>query len=435
MTELRRRIGLRVPSVRSLGPPPDPLSVPPRGGVTPNPNPPVGSVGPNVPVAGDPSAQDGAAGGFGATHVMYPADNPPPEVVAWAGWPSEWAVPDWLSPLGSTASLLDVVFAAIDRNASAFASMPPSAVKDGFRLAEQPGWTRNPQPETYTSWHEYAQQTWWAFQLAGEAFTVVTSRFVDNYPRTFMSVPPWLVTVDLRDGQRSYAINGVDVTDDMLHIRYVSTTDNPRGISPLESAVGKIAAVRALQRYATDLAGSGGVPWGVLKTKYRLTKEQAGQLKAQWLEAARARGGAPAVLDNETDLQITQVNPKDMQLVELMQAAEARLSVLLLIPPHMLALPTNAGSMTYANISMIYDEHYRLLRTKIVQLGGAIGYRFLPTGTDLEFDAERYIQPPATDRASYYSTMFGIVDESGARAMTVEEIRRAERIDLLGAPS
>jgi HK97 family phage portal protein len=380
------------------------------------------------------SAQEGAAGGFGATHVIYPADQPPFTPMPWAGWPSEWAVPSWESGV-SVGALLDVVFTAVDRNASAFASMPPSAIKGGRRLAEQPTWTRNPQPELYASWHEFAAQLWWAFQVVGEAVVIATSRFENGWPRTFMVAQPWLVSIDIVDGQRAYSVGGEDITADVCHIRYVSTSGDAHGHSPLESAAGRVLSIRALQRYATDLASQGGVPWGVLKSKFRLTEAQAQGMRMQWVTAARDRLGAPAVLDSETDLQVTQIQPKDMQLVELQHSAEARLSVLLGVPPYMLALPTNAGSMTYTNATLMYQEHYGWLRTKLAQIGGALSGWCLPWGTELEFDAERYVQPPATERAGYFSTMFGIVDETGARAMTVDEIRRAERVDLLEAPT
>jgi HK97 family phage portal protein len=439
MTE-RRSIGMRAPaSVRSLGPPaavPDPLSVPPRSDIEPNVNDPVGSVGPNVPLLGDPSAQEGASGGFGATHVIYPASSPPFTPMPWAGWPSEWAVPNWDQGTFGIAGMLDVVFAAVDRNASAFASMPPNAVKGRSRAADQPTWMRNPQPEVYASWHDFAQRLWWGFQVAGEVILLATSRFENSRPRTFFAVNPWLVQVEFVKGVRRYAINGEDVTRDVLHLRYLTVDDDPRGHGPLEAAGERIVAVRALMRYAADLALGGGVPWGVLKSKYRLTEDQANKLKEQWVSSARRRMGAPAVLDGETDLQVTQIQPKDMQLSELQQAAEARLAVLLGVPPYMLALPTHAGSLTYTNATLIYVEHYGFLRTKIAQIGGAMSGWALPWGTELEFDAERYVQPPAAERASYYSTMFAIQDPvTGERAMTVDEIRRAERVDLMEAPS
>ena len=407
---------------RTVGPPPLPQDLPPRVDVIPNGNLEVGTVGADVPA------------GTGDSHVLYPASNPPVDPIPWAGWPAEWAMPAWNGL--DTHGLIDVAFAAVDRNASAFASMPPGAIKGGVPLAKQPTWTRNPLPMIYASWHEFASQLWWAFQTTGEALILCIDRFEDGWPRTFMVTPPWLVEVRIIHGLRQYVIGGEDVGNDICHIRYVSTNADPHGHGPLEAAAGRVRTILALQRYATDLAAGGGVPWGVLKSKFKLTENQATSLRAQWVAASRDRLAAPAVLDNETDLMVTQIQPKDMQLVELQQQAEARIAVLLGVPPYMLALPTNAGSMTYNNATLIYQEHYGWLRTKITQIAGALGGFALPWGTDIEFDAERYIQPPATDRADYYAKMFALYDPAtGRRAMTVDEIRHAERIDLLEVPS
>lgn len=408
---------------RTVGPPPSPLDLPPRVDVIPNDNPPIGTVGADVPT------------GTGDSHVLYPANNPPFDPIPWAGWPAEWDMPAWNGEL-NFGSLLDVAFAAIDRNASAFSSMPVSAIKGGIPLGDQPTWTRNPQPQMYASWHEFASQLWWSFQTTGEALILATSRYESTYPRTFLVTQPWLINISIEDGLRKYTIGGEDVTKDVCHIRYAATNAEAHAHGPLEAAAGRIRTILALQRYATDLAVGGGVPWGVLKSKYKLTADQAMSLRAQWVTAARDRLAAPAVLDNETDLMVTQIQPKDMQLVELQQAAEARIAVLLGVPPYMLALPTNAGSMTYNNATLIYQEHYGWLRTKIAQIAGALSGWALPWGTDVEFDAERYIQPPATERADYYQKMFSLVDPvTGKRVMTVDEIRHAERIDLLEVPS
>jgi HK97 family phage portal protein len=405
---------------RTMGPPP---GLPPRVDVIPNGNPEIGTVGADVPT------------GTGDDHVLYPANNPPVDPMPWAGWPAEWAMPAWNGQL-DMAGLIDVAFAAIDRNASAFASMPPGAIKGGRPLDQQPTWTRNPLPMLYASWHEFASQLWWAFQTTGEAIVLALDRYENGYPRTFFVTPPWLINVSIVEGLRYYTVGGEDVTNDVCHIRYVSTNTDAHGHGPLEAATGRIRTILALQRYATNLAAGGGIPWGVLKSKFKLTAAQANSLRAQWVAAAQDRLGAPAVLDNETDLMISQIQPKDMQLVELQQAAEARIAVLLGVPPYLLALPVQTGSTTYANATLIYQEHYGWLRTKIVQIAGALSGWSLPWGTDIEFDAERYIQPPAKERAETYQILFNLLDPStGRRVMTVDEIRHAERIDLLEVPS
>src|SRR5918994_3314231 len=98
----------------------------------------------------------------------------------------------------------------------------------------------NPDPMIYSSWHEFAKQLFWDYQL-GEAFVWVVSRYSDGYPMRFRVMPPWSIYVEMRNGSREYHIGditGPDVTNDILHIRYKSTTDGARGIGPLQAAGG-----------------------------------------------------------------------------------------------------------------------------------------------------------------------------------------------------
>ena len=411
-------------SKRALGPP-DPLDVSPRVDVEPNSNPAVGSVGPNVPAAGDPSAQETAPGGFGAQHVIYPGSTPPPEAMAWAGWPSEWAVPwDGGAGLGGIVSS-DIVWACVDKNATAVASMPATATDGaGIPLAQQPSWIVNPQPEIYTHWDEFARQIWWSYQLTGEVFIGATSRFLDSgYPRTFAMLAPWLVSVDNVDGVRKISIGGEDATDDVLHIRYASWPGDARGHGPLEAARERLLAVKVLMRYGADLAANGGIPWAVLKHKFKLGEGQAQAMKAQWIAAARSRMGAPAVLDQDTELEQLQTTPKDMALSEMQQFAEARIAVLLGVPPFLVGLPSGADSLTYANVSTIYDSHWRqTLRPHSKYLMGALSAWSLPGRTSVVLDADEYIRPAPLDRANSYK----ILVELGA--MTPDEVRVAERM-------
>lgn len=410
-------------SKRALGPP-DPLDLPPRVDVQPNSNPPVGSVGPDVPVAGDPAAQESASGGFGAQHVIYPGLTPPPEAMAWAGWPSEWAVPWDNASLGGLVST-DIVWACVDKNATAVASMPTTAVDgSGVPLGQQPSWLLNPQPEAYATWAEFCRQIWFCYQLTGEVFIGATSRFQDSgYPRTFAMLAPWLVTPEIDGGQRKVFIGGEDVTADVLHIRYASWPGDARGHGPLETARDRLLAVKVLMRYGADLAANGGIPWAVLRHKFKLGAGQAEALKAQWIAAARSRMGAPAVLDQDTDLQQLQTTPKDMALSEMQQFAEARIAVLLGVPPFLVGLPSGADSLTYANVSTIYDSHWRqTLRPHSKYLMEALSAWALPGRTSVTLDADEYIRPAPLDRANVYK----ILVELGV--MTADEVRVAERL-------
>lgn len=406
---------------RSLGPPPDPNSLPPRSDVIPNDNEPVGTVGP-APTA------DNA--GFGATHVMYPDLDPPLEASAWAGWPTEWATPNTNSMSGPWRSDLDIVWACLDLNSRIISDMPAWVQRGLVTISPQPEWVANPCRQVYSHWGEFIRQAWWSFQSVGEVFIVALTRYSDGFPRTFMVMNPMMVNAEIGpDGLRHYSIGGVDATDDILHIRYASWPGDAHGHGPLEVCGDRVLAARTLMRYASDLARNGGVPWAVLKSKYRISKEQATKLKSQWIESARSRLGAPAIVDSDVDLQVLQVPPKDMALAELQTHSEARVAIMLGTPAFLVSLPSGADAMTYTNVASIFDYHWRAtLRTLGRYITRAISGWALPSGTDLELDPNAYIQPDASARANYYKTMVEI------GAMTPAEVRKAERMSPMDSP-
>lgn len=411
---------------RSLPTPGGPISQPERVNIAPNPNIAAGSVGPNVPVGGDPSAQFGDEGGFGALHVAY---DPRLESVPWAGWPVNWgsAIPTGVG-LGSAAS--DVVFACIDLNARVIANMPPFVTKYGVRQ-RNPGWVINPQPELYASWNAFVEDLWWSYQCAGEAFIHADTRFADNRVQTFHVVDPSLVDpqIDSRTGLRTYSINGRDATEDILHIPYRQVDTLARGIGPLEYAGEHIAAARALTMYGAKLALNGGVPYAVLQHKYKLTSDQAAEMRNNWIIAGLRRNGAPAILDSDTTLKELQVSPKDMALRELQDHSESRLAVLLGVPPFLVGLPAGGDSLTYSSSVSLFDYHWRsMLDPKSALIIAALSNWALPLHTVLSINPTEYTRESAAVRGQFYQFMFNIVDpQTGARAMTVDEIREAEQ--------
>src|SRR4051812_23206946 len=393
-------------SERAFGPPSGPagpLSLPPRSGVEPNPNPAVGSVGPNVSVAGDPSAVSGAEAGFGSTHVMYPATGGSPVPQAWNGWPVEWDVP-WTTT-NVPAAGLDVVFACLDLNSRIVADMPIFRQGRNRATLDALPWQGNPDPEFYTHWGEFMRQAWWSFQGVGEVFILATSRYSqgeeNGYPRTFVVAAPGAVFPQTVNGQRVYTLpNGSKIpAADVLHLRYLSWPGKNFGDGPLSVAQDRIRAARALMRYGGDLASNGGIPWAVLKHKYKLGATQAADMRGQWVSAAHDRSGAPAVLDMDTNLEVLQVSPKDMALTELQNYAESRIAVLLGVPPFMLAL-NGSDSMTYNNGVAVYENHWRTTLKPIGNyiIGGLSGW-VLPSTQQLKLVPDAYIESDPTARA------------------------------------
>jgi HK97 family phage portal protein len=384
----------------------DPASVPPA------------TVGPPAVVPGDPHGLEITGDDIGWV--------PPPAVVPspWSGWPDGWATPFWGS--FGTQALTDTAWMCLDRNASELAAMPPYTV--GAAPSLNSDWLVNPDPDVYASWAEFAKDLFWQYQM-GEAFVLATSRYSTGWPARFHVVPPWFVNAEVREGLRYYDIGGIDVTEDMLHIRYTSSVGFAHGIGPLEAGQMRIIADRVLTEYGTKLAAT-GVPSGVLSFPQGLNAAQAAEAKAQWMTARSSAIGEPAVLSGGVTWTPTQLNPSDMALLDLLRFNQSRIAELLGIPPIMVGLPTGGDPMTYRNVAMLYDQHWRSgLLPKAKAVMGALSGWALPRGTTVEINSDSYVQGDPLERAQAYQILASIVDPvTGRQAISVDEIRDAERL-------
>ena len=165
--------------------------------------------------------------------------------------------------------------------------MPPYLVNAAPTL--DAGWLVNPEPSLYTSWEEFAKQLFWDYQAVGEAFVLATSFYSTGWPATFHVLPPYLVEVDMDNGLRRYRIGRTELSpNELLHIRYQSSTADAHGHGPLEAGRTKVVAGEILGRYIYGLAQSGGIPTSVLTHPDLLSPEQSAQLKADWIAARQS---------------------------------------------------------------------------------------------------------------------------------------------------
>lgn len=410
-------------------------SLPPRdnppNGNEPGINPPPTTVNPPGdfnPISVGPDSSEG----FGNTHVLYPADNAPPQAQAWSGWPVGWQVP-WTNTTwaGQFSKTMDLVFACLDLNSSVLATMPPYVVKGDEVQAPTWQWLENPEPLIYNAWTDFAKELFWCYQAVGEVFILVTARYADTgKPMRFFVVNPAFINIDRVAGRPVYSLAGNDVTDDILHIKYASWPGDLHGHGPLEAAGARLLAAEVLTRYATELAARGGIPWAVLKYPRRASRNQMRQMQSDWLEARRSAMGAPAVLADGAELEVVANSPKDMALSELSRFNDSRICVVLGVPPFLMALPSG-DSMTYSNVSSLFDYHWRAgLRPKAADVTANLSGWLLAHGSALELDRDEYVRPGELERAQTYQILTSI------GAMTANDVRREERLGPpLSAPA
>lgn len=401
-------------------------ALPPRN-VAPNPNPPIGTVGPNVPA------------GYGDTHVMYPAASPPIEAQAWDGWPVEWAVPSNLT--GTAAAAVSTVFAAIDLNARIIASLPAYTTADGRVEDPQPRWVWNPAPGLYADWADAMKQMIWSYQAAGEIFLWALTRYADDTVAHFVVLNPDGVYVTRgEDGypQYSYQLTsdealaaGVDELSvlrfdrgDICHIPYTRVPGALRGTSPLAAAAGNVVTATAAAKYGQDLTNRGGIPWAVLNAPYELTGDEVDAVRSQWTDAAARRNGAPAITSGGFTLETLTISPREMALLELLEFNEARIAIILGVQPYQMGLPQGQG-LTYQSAIMVYDYHWRsTLRPFTRDIAAAISqWAFNGRRRALRFNPDQYVRPGIDDRVNTYEKLVAM------GVMTADEVRLAEDLE------
>jgi|KBSSwiS6_1023812.scaffolds.fasta_scaffold00625_12 HK97 family phage portal protein len=332
-----------------------------------------------------------------------PAFYPSP----WNGWPSSWSTPNWDGE-SRFNELIDVAWTCMDKNASVLSTLPVFKTRGG-KVMSPSSWMINPDPSIYSSWEEFANQLFWDVQL-GEAFIVAMSRFSDDYPMRFRVIPGWAFHVEMVGGVRRYKLGGetgIDVTEDVLHIRYKSTTDSAHGVGPLEVAGGRMLTAGLIAKYVREMAATGGVPTRTIEAADALTPDEAQRLMDAYMTARVQNATAPPVFDNGATLKDhPAVSPKEMAMHELEQFNEARIAVLLGVPPFLVGLPSGGDSMTYSNVSTLFDYHDRQkLRSLAVKVMSALSYWALPLGQQVEINRDEYSRPPFDQRAEAWSKL------------------------------
>jgi phage portal protein BeeE len=191
-----------------------------------------------------------------------------------------------------------------------------------------------------------------------------------------------------------------------------------------------VIAAGVLARYATELAEGGGIPKYVLESEKYMNRAQSMELLDMWWEQRMQNLGQPwkpAVVSGGVKAKVLQLNPQEMALHELAQFNESRIAVLLGVPPFLLGLPSGGDSMTYSNVTSLFDFHDRAsLKPKVVQVMTALSGWALPRGQSVELNRDEYSRPAFKERAEANNILFQ------AGALSVEEWRVMER--LMGDP-
>lgn len=379
-----------------------------------------------------------------------------PVASAWSGWRDDWGgtpmevlgaqdMPydgDWSGfgygrqTEGGYLKRVSIVGTCVDLNTRQLASFPVYGVR-GYQPVALPVWSANPEPSLYADWSEFVKQLVNSFQLAGEAILWAVDRYANGFPSRFVVLNPYRVKIEMDEGRLVYTLDGdVLAPADVCHIKFESLPGNLRGISPLQWVGRNLVSAATLEKYSTDIALHG--LWAVLKNPANLTALQRDDAKRSWLGARAQMPAAPAVLSGGWDLDVLNLSPKDMALLDLKVFDEQRIAAAFGVPPYLVALD-QPGGLTYTNATSLFDHHWRAtLRPMVQSIANAMSEWLLPRGTRMEFNRDEYVRPGLGERAQAYAALHGIEDADGNRAIEVDEVRIAERFvphDLTNVPS
>lgn len=341
----------------------------------------------------------------------------------WDGWPAEWSTPNW--DFGSRFNeLVDIAWACLDLNARVLSAMPVYRTRNGL-VVSAATWMENPDPAVYASWSEFAHQLFWDW-WCGEAFVLPMAHFSDGYPMHFRVIPPWLIDVEVSGRGRTYRLGGpggVDVTNEILHIPYKSTSDSAHGVGPLQQAGGRMLTAGILAKYVREVVSTGGAPIYTLETDQELDDEDAQDLLNNWVTTRAANLGYPPVLDNNVKLQTQHaMSPADMAMIEIANFTEGRIADLVGVPRPLVGLPTG-DSFTYSNVSSWFDHHDRTtLRPAAARIMPALSFWALPRGQSAELNRDEYSRPAFNERADAWVKLVA------AGIVSPDEVRTAERL-------
>jgi phage portal protein BeeE len=128
------------------------------------------------------------------------------------------------------------------------------------------------------------------------------------------------------------------------------------------------------------------------------------------------------VLSGGVTFETLQISPKDMALLDLLQFNEARIAVLLGVPPFLVGLPSGGDPLTYNTVLMALDYHWRAgLRPKAQMVLPALSNWLTPRGTALEVNRDAYVQPDPHTRAQTWEILIRI------GVLTAEQVQLIER--------
>jgi hypothetical protein len=271
-------------------------------------------------------------------------------------------------------------------NAQAIASM--RLEWNGPSGTDEPAWVSSPDPGLFPNGvgdalHAIVDQMYgWGYSLQ-----YVTDFYADGFPRRWTVIPSGSCTPAFEDGRRVYKLPNDTFLDPSRVVQIDRNPSTAAHGTPALRAYAQVAwGLLAAQNQSMSVT-QGGIPQAVLKSERRLTKTQAEDLQAQWMEATSNRNGAPPVLPPELDFSVLSINPSDLSLLDTQQWNAMVIATAYGVPGPILNMALTGG-LTYQNpIALMQMWWLTELSTTSKRIMDAFSAQMLPRGQWVSQDA------------------------------------------------
>lgn len=156
---------------------------------------------------------------------------------------------------------------------------------------------------------------------------------------------------------KDFPINAMTGVSRVMHLKAFHPLDDWYGLSPVEAAAYSIDQHNNAGAWNQSLLQNGARPSGALVVKANgegisgtLSEEQYHRIKGQMEEqfSGQDNAGRPLLLEGGLDWKEMSLSPKDMDFVEMKNAAARDIALAFGVPPQLLGIP---GDNTYSNLA------------------------------------------------------------------------------------
>lgn len=268
---------------------------------------------------------------------------------------------------------------------------------------------------------EWLYSTQFDLDDCGNTFGIITGRDNLNLPTGIELVPSESVTVQVRNGVKSFRIDGKPYTAaEVWHERQFTTSGSPVGLSPTAYAAMTTAGYLSAQQFAAEWFSGGSIPAAHFKnTAKTVSGEESVKIKDRF--ANQITNGGLLVTGSDWEYNVLGAKASESAFIEQLRISAPDQCRFYGVPGDMVDVATDSGSITYANVNQ------RNLQLLVINLGPTytrrertFSARLLPQPRYAKFNTDALLRMDPATRSSK------LIAEVAGRILAPSEAREIE---------